>query len=277
MSDPRLILLRNGEAAAGLEGVHPARRYRETTATMVVAPSAPLRSAPDPAAEQDDQLLFGEAFEVLDLYGEWAFGQAARDGYVGWVPAAALRAGRPCPTHRVSALRTFAFADPNVRSPTWGPLCLNALVRVEACEGRFVRIDGAGWVAADHVAPIGVYETDPAAVALRYRRAPYHWGGRDSLGLDCSGLVQQAFYACGVALPRDADQQQACGVPIARADLRRNDLVFWKGHVGLMVDAELMVHANSHHIAVEIEPLDQAIPRKFEAGDGPPTAFRRIG
>jgi hypothetical protein len=276
VSDARTLLERAGRAAARLEGLRAGDRFVRTLAMTVAAPAAPLKAAPEAEAEQLDQLLFGEGFDVLEIEAGWAFGQARRDGYVGWSPLAALTAGEPAPSHRVSTLRTFAFAEPHVRAPSWGPLSLNALVRVEAETERFLRVAGAGWVARDHLSPIGVYEPDPAAVAQRYLGAPYLWGGRDSLGLDCSGLVQQAFYACGRACPRDSDQQERLGQAVGPERLDRNDLVFWQGHVGLMLDAGRLIHANSHHMGVAVEPLAQAVARIEAAGGGAPIAFRRV-
>jgi cell wall-associated NlpC family hydrolase len=119
------------------------------------------------------------------------------------------------------------------------------------------------------------FETDAASVAEQFLHAPYLWGGRESLGLDCSGLVQQALMACGRACPRDTDQQEAAFEAIARGDLSRGDLVFWKGHVAMMVDAARIIHANAHHMAVAVEPLDGAIARVIEAGGGEPTGYRR--
>jgi len=140
-----------------------------------------------------DQLLFGELFDVLEETGGWAFGQARRDGYVGFVETAALSAPGPEATHWVSALRTYAFSRPDIKSAPAGLYSMNALVAVEAREGRFARGAGTGWFIADHLTPIGFGETDHAAVAERFLGAPYQWGGRESVGLDCSGLVQQAL------------------------------------------------------------------------------------
>jgi cell wall-associated NlpC family hydrolase len=177
----------------------------------------------------------------------------------------------------VRALRTFVFPQASIKTPPVLCLSTNALVSVEAVEGRFAKLAAGGWAPADHVAPLGEVETDPAAVARRYLGAPYLWGGRDSVGLDCSGLVQQALYACGLFAPRDSDMQAKLGVAIERADdLKRNDLVFWRGHVGLMLDAERLIHANAYHMAVAVEPLAEAIPRIVAAGGGEPTAFRRL-
>ena len=123
------------------------------------------------------------------------------------------------------------------------------------------------WVVREHLTSLGTWARDPAAVAERFLGVPYLWGGRDSLGLDCSGLVQQAFYAVGRACPRDTDQQLAAfAQPAERAALQRGDLVFWKGHVGMMLDAQRLIHANAHHMAVAIEPVETALERISRAG-----------
>ncbi|WP_374579547.1 C40 family peptidase [Phenylobacterium sp.] len=176
---------------------------------------------------------------------------------------------------KVSAIRTYAFAEPSIKSRALGPYSLGSLLRIEARQGRFARAAGAGWFVEDHLAPVGVFETDPAAVAERYLGAPYLWGGRESLGLDCSGLTLQAFGACGIALARDTDQQALGGTAVAEGDLRRGDLVFWQGHVAIMLDGAAIIHANAHNMAVAKEPLSQTRARYVAAGVGEPTAFRR--
>jgi len=276
--DLRITLLRDGLADARLEGVVAADRYVPTVAWQASAAVAPLRRAPEPDAEQLDQLVFGEAFDGLVERDGLVLGQAARDGYVGWVEAAALSAPLLAPTHRVSALRTYAFSRPDLKSAPACLLGLNALVTVDDREGRFVRAARAGWLVESHLAEVGRgFKADPAAVALRFLHAPYQWGGRESLGLDCSGLVQQALYACGRACPRDSDHQQALGRPLADiAELRRGDLVFWRGHVGIMLDGATLLHANGHHMAVAAEPLAEALGRIEAAGGGAVTALRRL-
>jgi cell wall-associated NlpC family hydrolase len=273
LPDPRLTLLRDGIAARSLEGIIPADRYIDTTMRQAAAPSASLRRAPSPAAEQLDQLLFGELFEVLDEVDGWAFGQAKRDGYVGYVETAGLTAQTTTPTHTVRALRTYAFSAPSIKAPPTGLHSMNALIVAQGQEGRFVKT-AAGWFVQEHLVPVDQAETDFAAVAQRFVGAPYQWGGRESLGLDCSGLVQQALYASGRDCPRDSDQQAAMGEPVET--LRRGDLVFWRGHVAIMVSATGIVHANATHMAVVIEPLAETIARTISKGGGEPTAYRRL-
>jgi cell wall-associated NlpC family hydrolase len=273
--DRRVTALRSDLASRALEGVLPATVSVDPALKVARAAAAGLHAAPDAGSEQQDQLLFGEGFEVLDEAGGWAWGQARRDGYVGYVRAEALApAGAPA-THRVAAIRTYAFAEPSIKSRALGPYSLNALVATEATDGRFAKAEGSGWFVAEHLAPIGVFEIDPAAVAERYLGAPYLWGGRESLGLDCSGLVQQALLACGRACPRDTDQQQGLGHAVEPEDLQRGDLVFWRGHVAMMLDAVSILHANAFHMAVVAEPLAQAIVRIAAGATGEPVAYRR--
>ena len=276
-ADPRITPLRDGIASESLEGLLKAEVYLEPKLKTCALAAAAIRREADADSEQVDQLLFGEGFEVIEEAEHgFLWGQARRDGYVGFVEAARLGPPGPAPTHRVSALRTYAFAQNSIKSRASGPFSQGALVAVEEADGRLCRVAGAGWMAACHLSPIGVFENDWAAVAERYLGAPYLWGGRESLGLDCSALVQQALYACGRACPRDTDQQAALGRSIARGDFGRGDLVFWKGHVAMGLDADRIVHANAHHMMVAIEPLATAIERIAETPTGEPTAYRRL-
>jgi len=283
--DPRLTLALRAAQGQGwdladvaLEGRVAAARYLAPEPMQVVTPTCALRRSPDVSAEQMDQLLFGERFEVLTTRDGFVYGQARRDGYVGWAQHDALSPVGPAPTHWVRALRTFVFPQASIKAPPLLCLSTNALVAVETVDGRFAKLEGrGGFIPVSHLAALGEVERDPAAVALRYLGAPYLWGGRDSVGLDCSGLVQQAFYVCGMAGPRDSDMQAMIGAAIDSVeDLKRHDLVFWRGHVGLMLDAETLIHANAYHMAVAVEPLVEAMARIEAAGGGQPTALRRL-
>jgi len=268
--DPRLTLARRDLATQSLEGLIRADRFEPARLMRLAIPFAPIRAAPSVEAEQVDQLLFGEIFEVMTFEDGFAWGQAARDGYVGWVEAAGLSSRPLEATHRVTALRTFSHVAPSIKAATRGPFSLNALVAAGETEGALTRVEGAGWMPTAHLTPIGSAFEDPADVAERFVGAPYLWGGRDSVGIDCSGLVQQALYAAGRACPRDTDLQAALGVSVSADDLRRGDLAFWRGHVGMMLDATRLLHANAHHMAVAVELLTVAVARV-----GPPTAYRR--
>ncbi len=275
--DPRLTLARTDLAAAGLEGEVSAGRFAPTFATQVIAPAAAIRAAPDPSAEQLDQLLIGEVFDKLEENDGFVWGQARRDGYVGFVEASTLADEINTPTHWVSVPGTFAFAETSIKARAFGPISLNALVTIIEETETLALASDAGWIAKAHLSHIGEISADPAAVAETFLGAPYLWGGRTSLGLDCSGLVQQSLYAAGLACPRDADQQALLGTPIDLNGLMRGDLVCWRGHIGMMLDEVRLIHANAHHMAVAIESLAEAVARIEAKGGGEPTAMRRPG
>jgi cell wall-associated NlpC family hydrolase len=263
-------------ADAKLEGLAPAQRFVAARPSQATVPVAAVRARPDPRAEQVDQLLFGEGFDRLRVQGAFVLGQASRDGYVGWVEAAALSDEISHPTHWVSALRAFAYEEPSIKAPARGPLSLNALATVVEETEALWRVDRIGWIAKAHLSPVGRSLSDPVKVALAHLGAPYLWGGRDSVGLDCSGLIQQAFLACGLACPRDSDQQQALGEAAPPEALARGDLVFWTEHVGMMLDRRRLIHANVYRMSVTIEPLARVRARIAANGGGEPIAYRRV-
>jgi hypothetical protein len=270
------MLIREGLADARLEGTTAAGRYGATTAMQVVRPAAALRSCAPPNGEQVDRLIFGEIFDALEDQGEILFGQARRDGYVGYADAEAFSPQIVLATHWVRAPRSAVFVESSIKSQVLGLVSLNALLAIDLEENGLSRDPRLGWVASVHLLPIGETLSDPAGVAETFLGAPYWWGGRESLGLDCSGLVQQSLYACGLACPRDADQQAALGDAVDLGDLARGDLVFWRGHVGMMLDQARLIHANAFHMAVVAEPLAEAVARIEARGGGAPTAARRI-
>lgn len=275
MTDPRVLPLRGGLAARRLEGLVEAERFVDPALMQAIRPATGVYVSPEQGAEQVDQLLAGERFEVLEIVDGLALGQVRRDGYVGYVAAEALApAGQP-PTHRLAVRLSYAFAEPDIKAPASGPFSMNALMTPGEVIGSFSLIEH-GWMRTSHFVPVGVFETDPAAVAERFLGAAYRWGGREGSGLDCSGLVQQALFACGRACPRDSDLQEGLGHAVEPAELRRGDLVFWTGHVAMMLDEARIVHANGFHMAVAIEPLAEAVARIEAAGAGPPVAYRRL-
>mgnify|MGYP003648356868 FL=1 len=247
---------------------------------QVVVASASVREGPDASSRLATQALLGEIVDVYETQGGFSRVRCHRDHYVGWVIADALSAAITAPTHKVTALRTFVYAAPDLKSSVNSMLSLGARLTITGQEGDYVLAEQAGWVHTRHLALLGALETDPVAIADRYLHAPYLWGGRDSLGLDCTGLTQQAFESTGVCLPRDSDMQFAwAGDDVVdwkvSGALKRGDLVFWKGHVGIMTDAHRLLHANAWHMAVTREPLEQAIVR-IRTQYAEPIGARRI-
>ncbi|MGY6284916.1 C40 family peptidase [Methylorubrum extorquens] len=277
--DPRLTPARPDLADIRLKGVVTAERYVAGEPARVAVPSTPLRRAPRLEAGLETEAVMGDAVTVFEIRDGFAWGQIARDGYVGYLPETALGAIDPAPTHRVAALRTFVYPAPDLKRPHIAHLSLGAAFAAEAQEGEYWRLAGGGYVFAGHAVPLGTAEPDFPATAERLVATPYLWGGRTSLGLDCSGLVQLCLETAGLACPRDADQQERAlgnALPPGLDGLRRGDLVFWKGHVGLMLDADRLIHANGHHMAVAVEPLREAVERIAVKSFGTVTSIRRL-
>jgi cell wall-associated NlpC family hydrolase len=270
LPDPRRHPYRGDLAAEALCGVIKAERYVEGELRQVSAPSLPVRREPRFDATLDTEALLGETVTLYDESEGWAWVQLTRDSYVGYMPSEGLTRTVTAPTHRVAALRTYIYPEPDGKSPAVTLLSMNALVTVSGEEGKFLALAGGGYVFARHASPIGEVARDYVAVAEAFLGTPYLWGGRTSIGLDCSGLVQLAVEAAGLAVPRDADMQAAeLGHPIDWREgtkLRRGDLVFWEGHVGIMTSPTDLLHANAHHMAVAVEPFSQARHRIKAAG-----------
>ncbi|HEX4635231.1 MAG TPA: C40 family peptidase [Rhizomicrobium sp.] len=272
MADKRITPVRPDLAAAHLKGAVEAPRFADGEKFSVALGRASLRVRPSDDAAQDSELLFGESFIVYDREHGWAWGQAASDLYVGYVKEAALAA--PFPTQaKISALLAPVFSAADLKSPVRDLLPMNAAVAVFEREGDYVRIGDGQYLHQRHLGPT---EKDFVTVAERFLGAPYVWGGKTVAGLDCSGLIQTALQAVGKAAPRDTDMmEKALGDAILPSDIRRGDLVFWKGHMGVMLDETRLLHANAFHMAVAIEPLADAIAC-IAAAAGPLTSVKRL-
>jgi cell wall-associated NlpC family hydrolase len=279
--DPRTNAVRPDVADSRLRGQVAAARFVDGALRRLRTPSAPLHQSPGPDAPIVTEAIHGELVRVFDEQEGWAWAQLDADSYVGWMSADALGPVDPPPTHRVAAIRAFVFPRADLKLPPRTALPFGSLVALgeeTVTRGTPYRLlaGGGGAIPSAQVAPLDAAPApDYVSVAEIFLGIPYLWGGRTSFGFDCSGLVQTSLAAAGIAAPRDTDmQERAIGRPAegsAGAPLARGDLVFWKGHVGIVSAPDRLLHANAHHMAVAIEPLAGALARI-----GPPTSIRRL-
>jgi hypothetical protein len=275
--DPRSTPARPDLAASNLAGKVEAARFVDGHMREIAEPQAPLRRWPSPDAPLDTEALKGERVTIYDNNEEgWSWGQLAADGYVGYVPTSALRDPGPPPNHRVAVPRTLVFPGPSIKLPPLEGLSFGCRLAVKRIEGPLAVTDSNRFVPACHLKPTDTSEPDFVAVAERFLGVPYLWGGKTSLGLDCSGLLQLALTASGVACPRDSDMQEhALGAAVPLTELQRGDLVFWNDHVAIARDPATLIHANAFHMAVAFESALEAITRIAAAGSEV-TSVRRM-
>lgn len=277
--DRRLNACRPDLADERLRGSVSAERFVTGELARITAPVIPLRPAPDMERGIDTELLFGEAVRVFDRADGWAWVQAVEDGYVGYLPDTSL-AEPEDHTHVVCVPRTFLYPAPELRRPAAAALSMGSRVRIvgeaETRGTRYLMLADGSALIAGHCLPAGEAAGDDyVTVAARFLETPYLWGGRSGFGIDCSALVQLSLMMTGRSAPRDSDMQARFGSEISRDELRRGDLVFWKGHVGLMEDEETLLHANGHTMTVAREDFVGAV-RRIGWLYSQPTGFRRL-
>lgn len=275
-------------AHVSLRGLVEAPRFVEGELMRAARPVAALRRDPRPDAPRERQLVLHEGFRVLEAANGWAFGLAERDGFTGFVALEDLGADTGPMTHVVAARQSYLSPEPRLKSPAEvEPVSFGTQLRVRVTHegGRWSEVErflpGGGSLAAHvpsaHLRPIDAPEPDAVAVAERFLGTPYLWGGNSGFGIDCSGLVQAAMLACGIACPGDSDQQAArLGTPLPPGTPpQRGDLLFWPGHVALCRDESSIIHATAAFMQVVIEAREAALARIEAAGEGPLLAHRR--
>ena len=277
--DPRRHVYRDDLAAASLKDKVQAQRYVQGELRQVVGAVAPVRLVPRFDAPLLTEALCGELATVYEVRDGWGWLQLENDGYVGYMPMDNLSVTIDEPSHWVASRATFVYPAPDLKRPPVMRLSFNGKVTVLGREGRFLELTRGGYVYGGHLQPMEEKAKDFVRLAERLVGTPYLWGGRSSVGIDCSALVQLALQGTGASCPRDSDMLEGeVGEPLANKDidkLQRGDLVFWRGHVGIAQSSEWMLHASGHQMEVVVEPIRRAVER-IATTHGEVTAIKRI-
>jgi len=280
--DRRIHAIRDDLAAADLQGQVSAPAYAAPTPAQITVGHTPLRRSPASDAPLDSELLYGEQVDMFETADGWCWVQNKTDGYVGYVTSDTL--GEPGEsdsdaTHRVSALRTYLYPEPDLKTPPMDILSLTSELSIDRDVNGFGDT-GHGWVWGGHLSGVDQFETNIVAVACAFLGTPYLWGGRTSIGLDCSAFVQLTLASCGLQVPRDTDMQEDALELVddwsgTAEDLVSGDLIFWKGHVAIWLGQGRLIHANATHMAVTPGPLQDIIDHIKQATGEPVSSVRR--
>jgi cell wall-associated NlpC family hydrolase len=228
---------------------------------------ADLHQAPRRDSMRVSQALYGETAQRLEAHEGWVRVKLSRDGYEGWVMEEALGPNLKPATHQLTVIASHIYPAANIKSAPVQEIYRGSALTVTGRAENFATLEGGGFVFAKHVE---ANPADAAALAAQYLGVPYLWGGKTARGLDCSGLIQIILQLLGLHPPRDSGPQcEDLGTPTQIP--ARNDLVFWKGHVGIMSSKTRLIHANGFHMAVVEEDLDEACARM-----GAPLAIKRL-
>lgn len=217
----------------------------------------------------ETECLYGESVEIIKNYSDWVYCKLNTDSYYGWIDKNSLGKLKKA-THRVIAIRSFIYKERNAKSDTLLYLPMGSLLALEEIHSDWAKISTpingqikSGYIPIGHIVKIGHKVSDWVNFAEKLKGTPYKWGGRDTLGLDCSALLQLSYQTFGVNIPRNSSQQVKLNKKRidSISDLKRGCVVFWKGHVGIMIDNLNCLHSNAFHMKAVIEPLEDIINR----------------
>lgn len=221
------------------------------------------------------QLLYGDTFKKLEQKGSWIRIKNDSDNYKGYIKNKKFNLNHKN-THKVYILHANLYSKPNEKSKIKKKLSFGSKVKITQQRGKFLGFDKF-WIKKNSLKKINFKTKNYFKDINKFINVKYKWGGKHFAGIDCSGLIQLFLNFNNKFCPRDAkDQIKYFKKKIKLHNIKKNDLIFWKGHVAIVLSKNKLIHAYGPLKKVVIMPIKKTIDRIYRTANLKVTGIRRI-